>query len=536
MEENKIVDTAVKATKKPKKEKLAKDKALFKKGSYSLVLTAIVLVGIIVLNILVSVLNDRFILEFDMTAEKQNSISAGNIEFIKSVDKDVDVIVCASESNFASYMGTTAQNNYMVEYDNIAQEYFIQTLNLINKYNSYNKKINVQFVDTQSSEFAAISSEYGSEGLEYGSIIVSAEKDGNKKRVKKLGFKDIYTIEENQEFSGYGIEAYNITANKIETALTGAVSYVLSNVTKKAAFLTGHSSYDITESYIELLKDNNYVVDVIADNIITTIPNEYDLIIFPAPSKDFLEDEIKVIAEFLENDGKLKKNMLVFADATAPYLPNFYSFLSEWGIEVGEGMLYETNSSYHAPEDPTTLFGINTGDIEEYADYELFVTGYNVPLEAAEQTENNRIVKTVVTTMESTAEAPKDVKAGWEGANNAETSPYSLVIKSTQNGYDEDNNMIESNVVAFSSPFFLSSEYNESGYVANKEITLAVANRVTGAEDTGISFISKSITVDDYYNSITESSVNTVRILFMGIIPLAVLVTGIVIFIKRRNA
>lgn len=525
-----------KKERKPKKEKTIKNEALFKKGGYSLAITAIVLVGVIVLNILISALNDRFVLEFDMTSEKQNSISTANIEYIKSVEKDVDVIVCASESNFAAYMASTAQNNYNVDYDSTAQEYFNQTLNLINKYNSYNKKINVQFIDTQSSEFAAVTSEYGSDNLEYGSIIVSTEKADGNKRVKKLNFKDVYTIEQNQTYSMYGIEAYTITANKIETALTGAVSYVLSDVTKKVALLNGHSSYDLTETYQELLTDNNYSVDVIADNVITVIPDEYDFIVIPTPSKDFLESEIQAIADFLENDGKLTKGLVVFADATSPYLPDFYSFLSEWGIEVGEGMLYETNDNYHAPEDPTTLFGINSGEIDDYEDMELFVTGYNVPLEVTDSTENGRIATSVAQTMSSVAEAPKDVTDGWAGADNAAKTSYSLVVESTQTAYDDENNIIKSNVVVFSSPYFLSSDYNESGYVSNKELTLSVADRISGAGNTGISFVSKSITVDTYYDSVTESSVNTVRWIFMIIIPIAVLAAGTVIFIRRRNA
>ena len=55
---------------KPKKEKFLKNQALFKKGGYSIAITAIVLAGIIVFNILVGALSERFVLEFDMTAEK----------------------------------------------------------------------------------------------------------------------------------------------------------------------------------------------------------------------------------------------------------------------------------------------------------------------------------------------------------------------------------------------------------------------------------------------------------------------------------
>ena len=68
-----------KKEKKPKKEKLLKNQALLKKGSYSLALTAAVLIGAIVLNILVGALSDRFVLEFDMSFNKDNSMNEENI-------------------------------------------------------------------------------------------------------------------------------------------------------------------------------------------------------------------------------------------------------------------------------------------------------------------------------------------------------------------------------------------------------------------------------------------------------------------------
>ncbi|MBQ6847660.1 MAG: Gldg family protein [Clostridia bacterium] len=546
MEENKNLNTAPETTeekiknpkkeKKPKKEKLLKNESLFKKGSYSLALTAIVLAVIIIVNVLVSVLNDRFTLEFDMTKEKQNSISPTNIEYIKAVEKDVDVVVCALESNFVSYMGATAQNSYSVDYNATAREYFDQTLNLINKYNHYNDKINVRFVDTQSSEFASITSEYGADNIEYGTIIVATEKEEGKKRIKKLNFSDIYTIEQDDSYSYYGVEVNTITGNKIETALTSAISYVLSNATAKAAILTGHSDYNITEDFVEMLEDNNYVVATFSDAVIKSIPDEYDLIVIPTPSKDFTEDEINAIAKYLDNDGNLQKGMMVFADASAPYLTNFYSFLSEWGIEIDEGMLYETDETYHAPDDPTTLFAINTGEVDDLSEYELFIGGLNIPMQVAKSTENNRSVKPIISTLDSVVEAPKTATSGWDGADDAVKSTYHFAIESSQSAYAEDNELIYSRVVAFSSPYFLESEYNDSSYVSNKEITLAVANKISAINDTGISFVSKSITVESYYDSINQSSVNTVRVLFMIILPLAVLALGIVIFIKRRNA
>lgn len=548
MEENKNLNTApeteetvvqeapkkAEKIKKPKKEKLLKNEALFKKGSYSLALTAIVLVGILVVNILVSALNDRFVLEFDMTAEKENSISAENIDYIKSIEKEVDVIVCATEEAYASYMASMAEQTHGLTSDATTSDYLNQTLTLINKYGAYNKKIKVQFVDTQSSEFTAITSKYGTNNLEFGSIIVSVTKADGTLRYKKLGFKDIYALTEDDTYAAYGMVTSKISGNNIETALTGAISYVLSDIDVKVAFLTGHSSTDLTASYKKLLTDNNYEVEVISDAVVNKIDSKFDMIVIPAPSKDFIESEITAMSAFLDNDGKLGKSMMVFADASTKYLPDFYSFLSEWGVAIGEGILYETDSNYHAAGDHTTLISANTGKIEDLADLELCVTGYNVPMEPAFETEGSRTVVSVVETMETTTEAPKGVEE-WSEADSAGKSNYSTIIETTEMKYI-DNEPQESRVTVFSSPFFLSSEYNESASVANKDLTLAMADRASGAGNSDISFVSKTITNESFYESVTEGSANAIKVIFMFVLPLAVLAMGIVIFVKRRNA
>ena len=119
MEENKKINSEVEGKKNPitgffkkfklKRKKLIKNQALLKRGSYSLVITVMVIVAAIVVNIVTGALNDRFVLEFDMTADKNNSINIDNIEFIKNIKDKVNITVCSAEENYSSYMGYFAQ-------------------------------------------------------------------------------------------------------------------------------------------------------------------------------------------------------------------------------------------------------------------------------------------------------------------------------------------------------------------------------------------------------------------------------------------
>lgn len=533
-------DKKVKKEKKPKKAKQKKpqklkNQALLRKGSFSVAITAAVLAGIIILNVLVGALSKRFVLEFDMSAEKENSMSEENIDYLKNLDAEVQITVCATPEDYeGGYMSYYAQNLYGVTSD--ATDYYKQTIKLLDKYPAYNDKISLRYIDTQDSKFTEISSKYSNEKLSYGDIIVSCTKNGSE-RYKIVGFSDVYNLSEDSTYAAYGYTTSTVGGNNVETAVTSAIAYVTSNKTKKAALITGHSKNDYTADYQTLLKENNYEITVISDSMIGSISDEYDAVIIAAPTADFLGAELDALSAFLENDGKLGKGLIFFADASAPYLTNLYDFLEQWGIAVGEGILFETNSQNYMPDDPMTMGTYPTSsDNDITSGMNLCITGYNVPITAAFESEGNITVTSLMSTPESVVAAPVGTTASWTGADDYTKQSYSSVIQAEMSDYDDDNNEISSYVLAFSSIEFIQSEYNEQSAVANKNITLAAAERAVGAENTGISFISKTITNESYSDSVTDLSAGIIRILFMFILPIACIALGIYIFIRRKNA
>ena len=524
-----------KAEKKAKRPKKLKNQAILRKGGFSIAITAAVLAGIIVLNVLVSALSKRFVLEYDMTPQKENSMSDENIEYLKGLDTEVEIIVCATPDDYeGGYMGYYAKRLYNVSED--ATDYYKQTIKLLDKYPVYNDKITLRYVDTQGTEFTEISTKYSKEKLYYGDIIVSCTKNGSE-RYKVIGYEDIYYLSQDTTYSAYGYTMNTVDGNNVETVVTSAIAYVTSDKTKKVAVIKGRSRTDYTEDYVTLLKENNYEVTELTEGMVGSISNEYDAVVIAAPNTDFLGSELDALSEFLENDGKLGKGLIFFADAAAPYLPNLSDFLEQWGIAVGEGILFETNSQNYMPDDPTTMGTYPTDSENDITKgMQLCITGYNVPITEAYDAEGLITVTSLMSTPESVVAAPVGTDAAWTGADDYTKMSYSSVIQSEMMNYDENNNEISSYVFAFSSVEFIKSDYNEQSSVANKNITLAAAERAVGAENTGVSFVSKTIADESYSDSVTDASLRTVRIVFMFVLPIACIALGIYIFIRRKNA
>ena len=94
-----------------------------------------------------------------------------------------------------------------------------------------------------------------------------------------------------------------------------------------------------------------------------------------------------------------------------------------------------------------------------------------MPLEAEFETENGITVSALVATPESVVAAPKDTKPDWTGASNYEQKSYPTVIQAVKEDYNEDNELMASYVVAFSSIEFLTCPYDGMYYNSNKELT-----------------------------------------------------------------
>lgn len=522
-----------KTTTKAPKTRNIKNQFLLKRGTYSLVVTAVVLAAIIVFNVLINALSNRFLLEYDITPQKVNTVSEENIEYIKNIDAEVKVTMCALADDY--YNGSM---NYYAQYQHGVTEnyndYYKQTISLIEKYNSYNKKIKVEFVDTQDAAFANITSKYSKDTLNYGDIIVSCTENGNE-RYKIISYKDIYNLQADESMSDYGYTMYTVTGNNIETALTSAIAYATSLETKKVAFITGHSSKDYSEQYRNLLITNNYEVDVISEKLITKISDEYDAVFIVAPTRDFSENEITALSDYLDNGEKYDKGLVFFADAQVPYLTNFYGFLEEWGIAYDEGILFETNQGNHIPDKPTVLGSYAASENDMADNNTLCISGYNVPMVTAFEQDGEISVTTILATPSSVVGAPVGTSNSWKGADDYEPSAYATLIQSERATYNSNNDLIKNSVFAFSSMDFIASEYAEYN-VSNKNIAFAVAERAAGADSTSISFVPKIITDESFATSVTEASVNTIIIVFMAVLPLACIAAGIYVFIRRKNS
>lgn len=522
-------------------QKKVRSRFALKHGAYSIAFVAVAIAVFIVINILATALVQRFPLNIDLTEGGDYSVSEKNIEYIKGITRPVTITVCATEGDYATYMAQYASYYYNAT-DSTNGKYYTQAMTLLDEYTKYNSNIQVVYADPQSPEFSDIKARVGSSAnLTYGSILIesSFELDGQPvSRSKVLSFADLYDVSDSTGgYAAYYGTGYELTGSKVESAVTSAIYSVTSDKTTEVAYITAHMNGAALDALNSTLADNNYNVTAIDNLIGYDIDESVEVLMIAAPSSDYSGAELEKLDAFLDNGGQRGKTLVFFGSADSPDLPNLYAFLAEWGISCMPGSVYETeaNNIYQT----NYIYGMTSkkSDYTSSTDSlgRLYLCGGNIPMSVRFESQGNRTTTEVMATSDTVVVRPLGAGEDWTPDNSAKQA-LSSVIVSQDMVYGSNHEELKSYLLAFSSVDFVSDDWlNFTGTVGNMELTLGVFNQLSGRNADEVTFTNKTISVESFSDQVTVLASNIVKIIFVGIVPVAVLVIGIVIWSRRKN-
>lgn len=537
------------------KEKKPFNKKKLKYGSVAVVITVVFIAVVVFVNLIAEILTDKKNLKLDLTAQKYYEVSQDTIDYIKDVKKDVVIDVMYQKENFEK------------------SSYMKMVLETLNKYQQNSDHIEVEFHDIVSEpDVINKYSDVYSGTIQQGSIVVACGD-----RVKVISsIDDLFTIDTS---SYYQTGSSTITGYKGEQELTSAVMSVTDANPKKAAFITGYNGSSIYHSYnsnavnslYNLMNKNGYEIsqiDILNDDL---SPDDYDIVVLPAPVNDLTTDCISKLDDFLYNGGKLDRNMIYIADIFQYKTPNIDDFLEIWGIEVGDSVVYESNAdknqkvtistgSAEAPivssvdDDFTSglsntklpivapvsrninlLFDANvdrtTNSLLQTSD-----TAYLYPLNMksvdeakAEAAEQEQAASDAENSTEATEEETEaTTKFDTETAEKATQNVMALAKKTnTENNETHTNNLLVIGGMSLVDPNLTSSAtYNNAEFIVN------AINQICGKEN-GIIIAEKSLTQTTI--DITAAQITTIRRIIEYVIPLIVIAAGIFVYVWRKN-
>lgn len=479
-----------------------------KQGTGSLILVAAVVAIAVVLNVFVGLLD----IKFDMTSNDLYSLTEENKEFLDQVkDTNIEIYGLFDVNNLPSSdynLIMQLLEDYSVNYRNIKVTYIDPDKNpeLLNKLDPMGT------LDYTTGDFIVINGD----GVDQDGSYYSAKK--------KVVRKDSLFY---QETDGAGV-VYNYSM-RAEQAISGAINYVASEKTPTIYYLTGHGEPDFKTNFshmVEQLDYSNYAVaalDLVANS---QVPEDAAMLLVVNPTKDISTDEKVKINDYLKSaDG----NLIVICEAASKgeEYNNLQSVMSAYNLTMNNDLVAEASRYLVSDAQSANVFRVipsrddkilTANNMNEYQ----LIMGFSRSIRFLSNY-NQSLDQISLLTTSSSATTTSMV----EGQSGSSGSMMLGAAVSSASG---------SKVALFGSSTFIADSIF-SGYIANWMAGAVVFKSVVEwmvPVENAINIQAKVIHTD---NNLYVSNIDVILVALVCVIvvPLVIIATGVVVWMKRRN-
>ncbi len=473
----------------------------FKHGAMATGLTAGFIVIVILINVVVSILGERFpSINVDMTKSGSNTLSEDALKVIDGVDQKTEMYLIGTDETLSQY------------------EVYVQLENLMDRIVERNGNISFEKIDPV--ENPGFMSDYTSDGLTSGDVLIRTEK-----RYRIVTQSTLFPTSE------------SVTYNDSSAALANAISAVNSDAMPPViAVDTGHSPVIFVDNFTSELEKNNFEIKEF--NLLTDeIPEDTQVIILPSPTTDLTEDEVEKVNSYLNDEEASEyRNLVVLYTPQMAQMPNLKTLMNEWGLDVAPQteVVATSDGSYVQYTDYIIANLTDEVDLQGKSSYGYLLTPMSCPVDVLW---NGRNEITTSVLMKSPSDAERRTY-------NEETKKMETVASGEENliamgtkMYKYDSNAYRnSNVVAMGCGLFIDGSFLSSSAFSNKDYAVDLFKYLTNT--TGSTSAVASNKVQLYAQDITMSDAEVKGwglYTFMIGIPVAFLVVGVVVFFKRRH-
>ena len=475
-----------------------------KAGTYTVVVSLIVLAVLIVVNLLVTALPSKWI-TIDTSANKMYSISEASEKAARKVREDVTIYVIRD---------STANTDTQME-------------TFLERYASMNSRITLKYIDPVTQPYFA--EKYTTSTLTNYSVIVESAK---RFRVIDYGEMAYYTgglsasadYETLMSYYQYYYSMYGEYPSLYfmgENLVTAALDYVTSDNMILAYTLAGHGETALTDTLKKQFSYNNInAVGDFTSLTATAVPEDCGMLIIHAPRTDINADEAQMIIRYLQSGGKL---ILTTAPGISA-MPNLLSVTEACGLTAVDGVAVEQTADNYYPQYPHYLLPQAeeheiTADLSGY--YMIMPLSHGIG--RTEEVPAGITLAPLFSTTSASYLVPVDASSLAKPEGAAERSIWVGATAVNGNG---------GKLVWLASAVAISDQA-QSITASNYTYVTSMANWLCPRE-TILETIAP-ISMEDPVLVVPAGAVLGFSAVFIIIIPLAFAITGLVIWIRRRR-
>ncbi len=240
---------------------------------------------------------DRFGLRLDFTDNALYSFSEETHRLTGVLETPVTLTVFSAEADYPSLL----------------QE-------VLRRYAQLSPYITLQYLDPYQNPLALDALKQKGYTIAPGDIVIEGSR-----RIRQLAVTDLLLLDSAGE---------TIAGLQAEGQLTAALLYVNSDYTPVVKLTEGHNERP-SESLLELLRRAGYEVQRLS--LAVEEAGQADLLLIPSPTRDFSEQEIARLEQYLAQGGSL----MLFLEPAAEPPANLYTLLARWNIHPQNHVVFE---------------------------------------------------------------------------------------------------------------------------------------------------------------------------------------------------
>ena len=462
---------------------------VFRNGLYSTAILAAAIVLAVLVNLLVGAIPSKYT-ELDLSEAKMYTLSDSSRKLVQGMDQDVTIYyLCETGSEDAIL--TKLLDHYAEESSHLRWEQKDPAL------------------------YPTFAAQYGASDAAAGSLIVVSGDDS-----VVLDAADLYEY----DYSDYSTTgSANVTFGG-EKQITSAIYKLTAAEESHVYYTTNHGEQAPTSSLTEALEAQNLDLQPL-DLLTSTIPDDCSLLIINAPASDFasdgLVDEISQLQAYLENGGKVLLTTSAFVDT-----PNLDAVMAQFGLAREPGLVVEGDAGHALYGYPYSLFP-DYGTTEESTALNGVNKSSHVMLSVAQgitvtETDGVAAEPLLNTSEDSYSKADLDENTSSEKGAGDVDGPFSLAVWAR-------NDSTGAEVIWIGCP-----------NMDNEQLYQSVPGNLTFLQGCAASMVGQEILIDTKALeaepiTVAASSAMTLGMVFVFLLPAAVLIAGAAVVLLRRR-
>lgn len=426
----------------------------------------------------------------DCTSAGLYSITESTKRIISSLEQEVELYVLASETSGDEQLAAT-----------LAQ------------YRELSSNIQVTYVDPAVSP--NFYQKYTQDPVSSNSIIAVC-----KDRSKVIDYSEVYETEvDYQTYSSV------TTGYDAEGKLTSAIQYVTNEDMQTVYAVTGHGESSLSGRFKESIEKMNLGLKDLNLLVEDAVPKDCQALVILGPTSDFSKDDAEKVKNYLADGGKA----FITTQYTEESMEHFQSILTDYGLQINNGMVVEANDGNYYQNPMYLLPQISYDTVTaEVSDAYVFAP-YAQGLTQLQEDDTISYTELLSTSEQAYIKADVQNMTGFEKEEGDLTGPFLI-------GVSVADTTSNAQLLVYTSTMMFTDEADQQ--VSGKNAALfasSIRSMIAESDASGLIVIPvKPYTLESLV--IAQGTILLTGFCSVIAVPLALAAAGILIWMRRRKA